>query len=127
MESYEILWKTTLPELEKTISSISFDTYIVNLTPVDIIGNRLILCTQSAIFADQINGRLKEKISDALNKSNSDVTEFQIVVAKDRDEYVKKINEDSGGAIADAGSPINPKFTLTAAPMNSAAPILLSM
>ena len=111
MESYEILWKTTLPELEKTISSISFDTYIVNLTPVDIIGNRLILCTQSAIFADQINGRLKEKISDALNKSNSDVTEFQIVVAKDRDEYVKKINEDSGGAIADAGSPINPKFT----------------
>ena len=111
MESYEILWKTTLPELEKTISSISYDTYIVNLTPVDIIGNKLILCTQSAIFADQINGRLKEKISDALSKSNSDVTEFQIIVAKDRDEYVKKIEEDAGGSIDNAGSPINPKFT----------------
>lgn len=111
MESYEILWKTTLPELEKTISSISYDTYIVNLTPVDIIGNRLILCTQSTIFADQINGRLKEKITDALCKSNSEITEFQIVVAKDRDEYVKKINEDSGGALDNAGSPINPKFT----------------
>ena len=111
MESYEILWKTTLPELEKTISSISYDTYIVNLTPVDIIGNKLILCTQSAIFADQINGRLKEKISDALSKSNSDVTEFQIIVAKDREEYVKKIEEDAGGPIDNAGSPINPKFT----------------
>ena len=111
MESYELLWRETLPELEKTISSISYDTYIVNLTPVDIIGNRLILCTQSAIFADQINGRLKEKISDALSKSNSDVTEFQIIVAKDREEYVKKIEEDAGGPIDNAGSPINPKFT----------------
>ena len=110
MESYEILWKTTLPELEKTISSISYDTYIVNLTPVDIIGNRLILCTPSAMFADQINGRLREKITDALVKSNSEVGEFQIVVAKDRAEYVKKIEEDAGGSI-DVGSPINPKFT----------------
>ena len=31
MESYEILWKTILPELEKTVSSISFDTYISTL------------------------------------------------------------------------------------------------
>ena len=47
MESYEILWKTALPELERTISHISFDTYILNLTPVDIIGNKLILSTKS--------------------------------------------------------------------------------
>ena len=38
MESYEILWKTTLPELEKTVSSISYDTYISQLTPVDVVG-----------------------------------------------------------------------------------------
>jgi chromosomal replication initiator protein len=111
MESYELLWRETLPELEKTISSISFDTYIVNLTPVDLIGSRLILCTPSAIFADQINGRLKSKISEALCRANSEVTDFQIVVAKDRDEYVKKIEEDAGGSLEEAGSPINPKFT----------------
>ena len=110
MESYEILWKTTLPELEKTISSISYDTYIVNLTPVDIIGSRLILCTESEIFAEQIRGRLKEKINEALNKSNQDVTDFQIVVCKNREEYVKQMEQDSGSPL-DAGSPINPKFT----------------
>ena len=110
MESYEILWKTTLPELEKTISSISYDTYIVNLTPVDIIGSRLVLCTESEIFAEQIRGRLREKISDALVKSNQDVTDFQIVVCKNREEYVKQIEQDVGGPL-DAGSPINPKFT----------------
>lgn len=110
MESYEILWKTTLPELEKTISSISYDTYIVNLKPVDIIGSRLVLCTESEIFAEQIRGRLREKINDALNKSNQDVTDFQIVVCKNREEYVKKIEQDCGGPL-DEGSPINPKFT----------------
>lgn len=110
MESYEILWKTTLPELEKTISSISYDTYIVNLTPVDIIGTRLVLCTESEIFAEQIRGRLKEKINDALSKSNQEVTDFQIVVCKNREEYIKKIEQDAGGPI-DSGSPINPKFT----------------
>ncbi len=110
MESYEILWKTTLPELEKTISSISYDTYIVNLTPVDIIGSRLILCTESEIFAEQIRGRLKEKINDALSKSNQEVTDFQIVVCKNREEYVKKIEQDTGAPF-DPGSTINPKFT----------------
>lgn len=111
MESYEILWKTALPELEKTISSISYDTYITHITPVDVIGNRLILCTESAMFADQINSRLRQKITEALSKSNPDVNEFQVVVAKDRDEYVKKIAEDAGGSIDNASSPINPKFT----------------
>ena len=34
MESYEILWKTALTELEKTVSSISYDSYIVGLKAV---------------------------------------------------------------------------------------------
>ena len=111
MESYEILWKSTLLELEKTISNISFQTYIVNLKPVDVIGNRLILCTESSLFADHITGRLKEKIEDALEKVNQGIDQFSIVVAKDRDEYIKKLEEDAGGSLDNAGSPINPKFT----------------
>ena len=35
MESYEILWKTVLPELEKTVSSIFYETYITQIFPVD--------------------------------------------------------------------------------------------
>ena len=111
MESFEILWKTTLPEIEKTISSISYDTYIVNLKPVDIIGNRLILCTESSLFADHINSKLKLKISEALVRVDQGVDDFSIVVAKDREEYLKKIEEDAGGSLDNAGSPINPKFT----------------
>ncbi|MDY6023231.1 MAG: hypothetical protein SPJ19_00280, partial [Candidatus Borkfalkiaceae bacterium] len=62
MESYEILWKTTLPEIENTVSSISFETHIKQLVPVDIVGNKLILCTESQLFADNAQGRLRPAI-----------------------------------------------------------------
>ena len=35
MESYEILWKTTLPEIENTVSYISFETHIKPFVPVN--------------------------------------------------------------------------------------------
>ena len=111
MESYEILWKTTLPELEKTVSSISFDTYITNLVPVDIIGDKLILLTQSKLFAEHISARMNEKICDALKKTNSDVTAFDIVVANDREDYLQKYSEDPAQKPQNYGSPVNPRFT----------------
>ncbi|MBQ9485576.1 MAG: chromosomal replication initiator protein DnaA [Clostridia bacterium] len=111
MESYEILWKTTLPELERTVSSISYDTYISQLTPVDIVGGRLVLCTQSKLFADTVSAKMKEKICDALKKSNADVADFSVVVANDREDYLKKYDEEAAEAVENHGSPVNPKFT----------------
>ena len=111
MESYEILWKTTLPELERTVSSISFDTYIAQLTPVDVVGNRLILCTQSKLFADTVSAKMKEKICDALKKSNSEVSDFQVVVAKDRGDYASRLKEEDFWTPETHGTPVNPRFT----------------
>ena len=73
MESYEIMWKTALPELEKTVSSISFDTYITMLKPVDIIGGKLVLLTGNKLFADTVSTKLAEKIQDALKKCSSEI------------------------------------------------------
>lgn len=111
MESYEIIWKTALPELEKTVSSIFFDTYVTQLTPVDVIGNRLILITRNKMFADAVTARMTEKIRDALSKCNSEVTDFEIFTANDREDYLKKSDETEMIDIKDAGGPINPKFT----------------
>lgn len=111
MESYEILWKTTLPELERTVSSISFDTYISQLTPVDVVGGRLVLCTPSKLFADTVSAKMREKICDALKKSNSDITDFMVVVASSREDYLTKYAEDARGAVENQGAPVNPKFT----------------
>ena len=111
MESYEILWKTALPELERTVSSISYDTYISQLAPVDVVGKKLVLCTQSKLFADTVSAKMREKICDALKKSNSDVTDFIVVVANDRDDYLAKFADETHDAMDNQGSPINPRFT----------------
>ena len=110
MESYEILWKTTLPELERTVSSISYDTYISQLTPVDVVGDKIVLCTKSKLFADTVTAKMRGKICDALKKSNSDVSDFSIVVASSREEYLKNFGEVAAAAET-RGAPINPKFT----------------
>ena len=112
MESYEILWKTTLSELDKTVSSISYSTFIAPLVPVDILGGKLVLCPQGKILRDAVlRDKLAEKIRDALKKSNSEVTDFLVYDAKDREEYLKIVGEEVRDEIENQGAPVNPKFT----------------
>ena len=114
MESYEILWKMTLPELEKTVSSVSYDTYIPQLTPVDITDNKLILCTQSKLLATAVQSPLmSSRIKDALTKVNDEVTDYTVVVASSREEYLNMLGEEDRekAEVSASGSPINPKLT----------------
>ncbi len=111
MESYEILWKSVLSELEHLVSALFYTTYIVQLKPVDIVGNRIILCTDSTMIANTITERQGEKIKEALLTCNSEVTGFSIVIAKDRDAYLKQLGEDAREKMQASNSIINPKFT----------------
>ncbi len=111
MESYEILWKTTLPELEKTVSSISMDTFISKLIPVDIIGNKIVLITENNLFGKAVSENMSNKIKDALAKVNSDVTDFSIVIAKDKEEYNAIMAEEMNEKFDEFCSPIKPEFT----------------
>lgn len=112
MESYEILWKNmVLPELEKTVSSISYDMYVKTLQPVDLIQGEIVLCTQSKLFADTVNSHLRNKILEALRNANPSITEFSVVVAKNREEYLSQLIENEKDDIARSGSPIDPKLT----------------
>ena len=111
-EQYEILWEQTfLPELEKTVTSIAFETYIKQLIPVDIKGSNIVLCTKSQLFADTVSDRaIGSKIRGALLKSGTFITDFTVVVADNREEYLAKYGEkEEEDEIP--GSPINPKFT----------------
>lgn len=112
MESYEILWATTLTELEKTVSSISFATFIDPLVPVDVIGNKLALCCPGKILTSALSREsLAKTIRDALKKCNSDVTDFVVYDAKTREEYLAIVGEDQREEIESQGTPVNPKFT----------------
>lgn len=111
MESYEILWKTILPEIEKTMSSMAYDTYFKKIVPVDFIGNKIVLITETRIFADTVEARMRPNICEALSKSSSDINDFVIYVAKDKAEYLEKYGEKEELPVIEQGSPVNPKFT----------------
>ena len=112
-ENYEILWEQViLPELEKTVSSISYDTYITQLKPVDMEGGKLILATESKLFADAIsNGKMGERIKEAVLRSDTQFNDFSIVVAKDREDYLRAYSVQEKDEVVEKGAPINPKFT----------------
>ncbi len=110
MENYEILWNETLKELEKTVSNISFSTYISKATAVDIANNKIVLITPTELFASQLTDTvLNGKICDALKKVSSDVVGFEVSVAKTKKDYLEKTAKSEQGQVY--GSPINPKLT----------------
>lgn len=108
MESYEILWNSTLEELERTVSTISYSTYVSMLTPVDFKGNKIVLCTPSEFFAKQIANSLSDKIRTALINSKSGITDFELCIGKSKEDYLKQLQNN---AETPQGSPINPAFT----------------
>ena len=113
MENYEIKWNSALSELEKTVSSISFDTYITQLKAVDFKGSTLVLCNESRLIVDTASVKLGDKIRDALKKTGPEVTDVEIVVAKDHDDYLDRYaaEEDDFVPTENQSAPVNPKFT----------------
>ncbi len=112
MESYEILWKTVLTELEKTVSSIFYDTFVKQLTPVDIRGGKIMLITNSKVFSNAVYEHKAKELREALRGVNGDISDFEIVVAKDHAEYLSIMEEKEDDTdIQPTTSLVNPKFT----------------
>ncbi len=112
MESYEILWKTALPKVETNLSTMFFITYVPQLKPVDITGNKLVLITATETFKDAVINNLDavSGIKKALRESNEEINDFTIVVAQSKEEYERSIGE-SGEKLPVQSSNVNPKLT----------------
>ena len=54
---------------------------------------------------------MSDKIKEALSKSNKEITDFTIVVAKDREDYLSQLDNEDEERTQDYGSPVNTKFT----------------
>ena len=112
-ENYEVLWqKVFLPEIESTVSSIAFESFIKLLKPIDVKGNTIVLCTESKLIADTVsNNNIGVKLRQAIANCNNYVNDFIVVTAKDRDDYIKQLGEEEKESYENSGSPINNKFT----------------
>ena len=111
METFEILWNNALKELETTVSPISFSTYIKKIKPVDIDENKLILCTESELFAKHIYSRLIDKINVALKNLNAGVDGFELCVGNSKEDYLTSRGYDTKKEMPFPSMPIDPKYT----------------
>ena len=110
MESYKLYWDMALKELQVSVSPISYNTYIVNLKPIDVIGTKLILATESETFASQVATRLHDKIRDALKRTNTGLTDIELYVGDNKEDYLKRKGYTSPTDEIES-TPINPKYT----------------
>jgi chromosomal replication initiator protein len=108
MESYKLYWDMALKELQVSVSPISYNTYIVNLKPIDVIGTKLILSTVSETFASEVATRLHEKIREALKRTNTGITDVELYVGDSKEDYLKS---KSSAFDEIESTPINPKYT----------------
>lgn len=106
MENFEILWKNTLDELEKSVSRITFSTFIDKLVPIDLDGSTLVLRAENKLFANAAT-RIQNKILDAFNSANTGITDFALYVG---DSDVPFFTSASSGDAADY-SGIDGKYT----------------
>ena len=112
MESYEILWKSALSELENTVTTVAFATYVTMLTPVDIVGNKLVFIAPTEFFANYVKQNLREKMVSALKNNDSSINDFDIVVQPSKEAYLRQNSSYADTTPVNVGgSPINPKFT----------------
>lgn len=99
-----------LKELQVSVSPISYNTYIVNLKPVDVIGSKLILATESETFASEVATRLHDKIREALKRTNTGLTDIELYVGDNKEDYLKRKGYVSPSDEIES-TPINPKYT----------------
>ncbi|MBQ3495183.1 MAG: chromosomal replication initiator protein DnaA [Clostridia bacterium] len=104
MESYEILWKNTLQELEKTISNITL-SMLEKLSAIDLVGSTLILKSPTQSFANHAT-RVSDKINEAFKSAETGITDFKIYVGDSTSVFYASQKEPE-----EMSSPIDPKYT----------------
>ncbi len=104
---FEFLWKRISETLQSTLSPITYNTYISKLAPVDMDGTKIILSTDNEFFANFIGKNLTEKMKEAFRKSNTGITDFELVI-EGSDDVVFTTEEEEEDY---SPTPVDPRYT----------------
>ncbi len=107
-KQYEFLWQQICDALQKTLATVTYNTYIAKLVPVDIDGTKIVLQTDAEIFANYISKSLTEKMKEAFKKADTGITDFELVVTGNDGVYYTSAEEED-----EDYSPValDPRFT----------------
>ncbi len=90
------LWDRVKKELQGTIAEITYNTHITQFVPINIHDNKIVLQTPSKLFADAIceSQTLVEKVKESLKKSNTGLTDFEIILQGEENVYFSTNSRD---------------------------------
>ena len=90
------------------ISSVSFNAFIKDLEPVDVVGRKIVLRTTSDLTASTIMKKHADKLRDAIVKCDIGLSDFRLVV-NGSNEFTVEFEEDAAETFRTA--PIIKSFT----------------
>ena len=102
------VWKQILSKAEMLIAPVSYDSFIKDLEPVDIMGRKIIIKAPSEMSAGVIMKKHAEKLRDAIVKCDLGITDFRLVV-DGSEAYSADFEEDAADTFI--STPINKNFT----------------
>ncbi len=103
-----IAWKQILSKAEMLITPVSYDSFIKELEPVDIMGRKIILKAATDMAASVVMKKHAEKLREAIIKCDLGINDFRLIV-DGSDLYSTDFEEDAAETFQPA--PINKSFT----------------
>lgn len=105
----QFIWKQIKERLQNTLSPISFDHFIKDIEPIDIIGRKIILKVPTDNNAQGIiTHKIGEKLREVIIKCNLGINDFHIFV-EGSSTFTMEVDNDAASSFRT--SPINPNFT----------------
>ena len=103
-----IAWRQILSKAEMLITPVSYDSFIKELEPIDIMGRKIILKAATDMAANVVMKKHAEKLREAIVKCDLGINDFRLIV-DGSDTYSTDFEEDAAETFQPA--PINKNFT----------------
>ncbi len=104
----QYVWKQIHEKAQMLISGVSFNAFVKDLEPVDIVGRKILLKAPTELAASTIMKKHAEKLRDAIIKCDCGLTDFRLVVEGSA-TFTEEVEEDAADTFRT--SPINKSFT----------------
>lgn len=77
---FEFLWDKIRERAKSLVNPISYSAFIENLTPVDVVNKKIVLCAETELTAKLVTANHAEKLKEAIRTSDTGLTDFIVIV-----------------------------------------------
>ena len=91
---FDFLWEKIRSRAELLVNPISYETFIKNLVPVDVVNRKIVLRAETEITAMTVTQKHREKLREAIATADVGLVDF-IVVVDGSEEYTLRETPDA--------------------------------